>query len=268
MRTLCRWLGVTAGGYYAWRGRWASDHCILDAELRWRIRDLFEASRGTYGSPRIHALLRRDGFRVSRRRVIRLMQQGDLKARVAKIYKRMPGTKAFYAKVPNRLPAATTRRDQVWVADITYLKLSGRWRYLAVVMDKHSRRIVGWSLGKQRTMLLTVAALNRAVLNRQPSAGLVFHTDRGVEWGGYLFRDRLIAVGATQSMNRPKEMNDNAHMESFFHSLKSEHTHGQVYQEEEQLAAAVRSYITRYNTTRPHSALNYWSPIDFERRAA
>lgn len=265
---MCKWLDVTTAGYYAWRSRWASNHRIKDAELSGRIREIFEDSRGTYGSPRVHALLHRDGFKVGRRRVIRLMQQAGLKARAARIYRRMPGTKAFFAQVPNRLPASTTTRDQVWVADITYLKLPGRWRYLAAIMDKHSRRIVGWSLGKQRSVQLTVAALNRAVINRQPPAGLIFHTDRGTEYGGYAFRDRAAALGITQSMNRPKEMNDNAHMESFFHSLKSEHLHGQAYTTEDQLASAVRSYITHYNTTRAHSALGYWSPIDFERRAA
>lgn len=259
---------MTAGGYYAWRNRWASGHRIKDAELSSRIKLIFEESRGTYGSPRVHALLQRSGHKVSRRRVIRLMQQADLKARAARIYRRVPGSKAFFAQVPNRLPERTTRCDQVWVADITYLRLPGRWRYLAAVMDKHSRRIVGWSLGSQRTTQLTVAALNRAAINRQPKAGLLFHTDRGIEWAGFIFRDRATALGITQSMNRPKEMNDNAHMESFFHSLKSEHLHGNAYQTEEQLAAAVRSYITRYNSTRPHSALDYMSPIDFERQAA
>lgn len=232
------------------------------------MREHFEDSRGTYGSPRLHALLKREGIRVSSKRVARLMQQDDLKARAAKVYRRMPGNKAFFAQVPNRLPEITTRPNQVWVGDITFLKLPGRWRFLAVVMDKYSRRVVGWSLGRDRTANLTVAALNRAVANRKPPPGLIYHSDRGVEYGGYFFRDRLKKLDVTQSMNRPKRMNDNAHMESFFHSLKSEELAGRHFETEEQLLSAIRSYIPRYNAIRPHSSLGYLSPIDYERAAA
>lgn len=268
MRTLCRNLDVTTGGYYAWRSRGASAHQKRDAHVLDRMREHFDDSRGTYGSPRLHALLRREGVRVSSKRVVRLMQQNNLKARAAKLYMRRPGTKAFYSRVPNRLPEVTTKPNQVWVGDITFLKLAGRWRFLAAVMDKHSRRIVGWSLGRDRTANLTVAALNRAVANRKPPAGLIYHSDRGVEYGGYFFRDRLKKLGATQSMNRPRRMTDNAHMESFFHSLKSEELSGRHFETEEQLLAAIRSYIPRYNAIRPHSSLGYLSPIDYERVAA
>lgn len=232
------------------------------------IQRHFEDSRGTYGSPRLHALLQQQGIRTSRKRVVRLMQRAELKARAARVYRRTPGTKAFFAKCPNRLPAGTVRHDQVWVADITFLRLPGRWHYLAVVMDKHSRRILGWSLGSRRTVELTLTALQRAVVNRSPKPGLVFHTDRGVEFGGYLFCDRLKDLGIVQSMNRPKEMNDNAHMESFFHSLKSEQLAGHRFDTEHQLASAIRSYIQRYNGHRLHSSLGYRTPIDYERLAA
>lgn len=241
---------------------------MKDAALLERMRKHFDDSRGTYGSPRLHALLKREGIRVSSKRVARLMQDGDLKARAARIYRRMPGTKAFFAQCPNRLPATTTRTNQVWVGDITYLKVAGRWRYLAAVMDKHSRRIVGWSLGQHKTPDLTLTAFNYAVQHRAPSAGLIYHSDRGVEYGGYVFRDRLKKLNVVQSMNRPKSMNDNAHMESFFHSLKSEDLHGRLCETEGHMRAALRSYIRRYNTRRPHSALGYLSPIDYERRAA
>lgn len=241
---------------------------MKDIELTERMREHFEDSRGTYGSPRLLALLQRQGLRVSSKRVVRLMQQDDLKARAARIYRRMAGTVAFYAKTPNRLPETTTRPNQVWVGDITFLKIPGRWRYLAAVMDKYSRRIVGWSLGANRTGDLTVAAFNRAVANRNPPAGLIYHSDRGVEYGGYQFRDRLIRQKTVQSMNRPKSMNDNAHMESFFHTLKSEELSGRTFESEADLLSAIRSYIPRYNTTRPHSSLGYLSPIDYEQRAA
>jgi putative transposase len=265
---LCRRFGVTSSGYYAWRGRWASDHQVKDVELRSLIRQFFDDSRGVYGSPRLHALLQHQGIRVSRKRVVRLMKQDQLKARAARVYRRVPGSKSFFCQVPNRLPEKTTRQDQVWVADITFLRLPGRYHFLATVMDKHSRRIVGWSLSRQRTVPLTLTAFNRAMLNRRPPPGLIFHTDRGIEFAAYAFRDHLARLGVVQSMNRPKNMNDNAHMESFYHSLKSEELAGRRFETEEQLASAIRSYTQRYNTRRLHSSLGYRSPIDYERLAA
>ena len=160
------------------------------------------------------------------------------------------------------------RADQLWVADITYLKVLQHWCYLAVVMDRHTRRIVGWSLGPNKTTALTLRALNRAVANRQPSAGLVFHSDRGVEYAAYEFRTRLAALGIRQSMNRPGEPTDNAHMESFFHSLKSERLHGCAFATDAELRRAVRAYIAFYNQRRLHSALNYQSPVVYECAAA
>jgi transposase InsO family protein len=241
---------------------------MRDAELLERMRHHFEGSRGTYGSPRLHTLLKRDGIRTSSKRVARLMQAADLKARAARIYRRMPGTTAFFAKVPNRLPQRVTRPNQVWVGDITFLRVPGSWRYLAAVMDKYSRRIVGWSLGDNRTTAITIAAFDHAIAKRRPPPGLIYHSDRGVEYGGYAFADRLKKLGVVQSMNRPKSMNDNAHMESFFHSLKSEELAGRRFGSEDELLSAIRSYIPRYNARRPHSALGYLSPIDYERRAA
>jgi putative transposase len=259
---------VARSGYYAWRNRWASDHQIKDADLRSQIRQHFEDSRGIYGSPRLHALLQHQGIKVGRNRVIRLMKQDNLRARVAKIYKRYPGSKTYFCQIPNRLPTETARLDQVWVADITFIKIGPRYHFLAVVMDKHSRRIVGWSLDRQRTVPLTLTAFNNAVQNRQPGPGLIFHTDRGIEFAAYAFRDHLKKLGVVQSMNRPKNMNDNAHMESFFHSLKSEELAGRHFDTEQELAGAIRSYIPRYNASRLHSALGYRSPIDYERLAA
>lgn len=241
---------------------------MKDVALLHRMREHFAESRGTYGSPRLHALLKREGVRASSKRVVRLMQQDGLKARAARVYRRMPGTRAFFAALPNQLPETTTRPNQVWVGDITYLRLHGRWRYLAAVMDRHSRRIVGWNLGQQRTVELTLAAFNKAIHRRKPPAGLIYHSDRGVEYGGYAFRDRLKKLLVVQSMNRPKSMNDNAHMESFFHSLKSEDFHGRNCETEDGMREALDSYIRRYNGKRPHSALGYLSPIDYERLAA
>jgi transposase InsO family protein len=197
--------------------------------------------------------------------VARLMREAGLRARAAKLYRRIPGLHGFFASIPNRqLDRLTTAPDQVWVGDITYLKVAGTWRDLAAVMDRYSRRIIGWSLGPTRDVRLTLAALNRAVFNRRPQPGVIFHTDRGIEYAAYAFRDRLAALGFVQSMNRPGEITDNAHMESFFHSMKSDVVHGVTLTRDADLARLLRSYIPYYNGVRLHSGIGYASPVDYE----
>ena len=230
---------------------------------------MYAASDGTYGSPRIQWALNEAGLKVSRKRVARLMRQAGLRARAARIYRTSPGSHAFFLAVPNWGRTRPVQRpDQLWVADITYLKVLERWRYLAVVMDRYTRRIVGWSLGHNKTTQLTQRALSRAVANRRPRCGLVFHSDRGVEYAAYEFRTRLAALGIRQSMNRPGEPTDNAHMESFFHSLKTERLYGCTFATDAELRRALRTYIAFYNQRRLHSALDYRSPANYERAAA
>jgi transposase InsO family protein len=214
-------------------------------------------------------VLRQAGIRVGRKRVARLMRQGNLKARSARIYRRMPGTHDFFCAVPNRIvDFETTRVDQVWVGDVTYLKSAGRWRYLAVVLDRHSRRVLGWTLGLRKDATLTLEALNRALSGRRVTRGLIFHSDRGVEYAAYAYRTRLAALGIVQSMRRRHKLNDNAFMESFFHSMKAEAIDGRPFDDDQILGAVVRQYIRRYNRTRLHSSLGYRSPIAYEHVAA
>jgi putative transposase len=237
--------------------------------LATRIQGIFEASNGTYGSPRIHMALQQAGIRVGRKRVARLMRRENLKARSARIYRRMPGTRDFFCSVPNRIvDLETTRIDQVWVGDVTYLKSAGRWRYLAVVLDRHSRRVLGWTLGLRKDATLTLEALSRALSGRSVKRGLIFHSDRGVEYAAYTYRTRLAALGILQSMRRRRWLNDNAFMESFFHSMKAEAIHGHLFDDDQTLRSVIRQYIRRYNRTRLHSALGYCSPIDYENVAA
>jgi putative transposase len=269
VKWMCEKLEVSRSGFYAWVRRPASDYARRELALRRHIEQHFEESYGVYGSPRIHALLRRQGERVGRKRVARLMRELHLKARANRIYKRLPGAVTCRLGIANEArERAVTAPDQVWRGDITYLKAGGAWRYLAVVMDQYSRRLLGYKLGNQRTAELTVAALRQATALRRPAAGLVFHSDRGSEYGGYLYRDRLADRGMVQSMNRPKTMTDNAHVESFFHTLKTEAIHGYRFSNCTQLDHAVRRYIAHYNRRRPHSALDYHSPIDYERTNA
>lgn len=220
-----------------------------------------------YGSPRVHQALLKQGEYIGENRVARLMKQADLQGRVVKVTRRNPGLKRFVSDGKNlRLKAAeVTNINQQWVADVTYLKVNGKWRYLAVIMDIFSRRILGWSLGVNRTTELTLSALKYALRKRNPPRGLIFHTDRGCEYTAYSFRDELIKYGMQVSLSRAGMCTDNAHMESFFHSLKAELIRGNVFRKEDELRYALGSYINQfYNCKRLHSGIEYHSPVDYE----
>ena len=260
---------MSRSGYYAWRMRGESQRAADDQRLSLEIAAIFAWSEGTYGSPRVHAALRKAGIRAGRKRVARIMRENRLKARSARLYRRMPGTKRFFGGIPNRIvDRPTTATNQIWVGDITYLRSAGRWRYLAVVMDRHSRRVIGWRLGPQRGLSLTLGALDQALARRHPPAGLVFHSDRGVEYSAFAYRKRLADLEVTQSMKRPRELGDNAFIESFFGSMKADVVHGVTFDDDNALRHAVGAYIRRYNRSRLHSSLGYRSPIDFERETA
>ena len=262
---MCRLYGVTRGGYYAWRNRGRSARAQRDAELLEKIRAIHAAHDGNYGSPRVHGALRKDGERIGSKRVARLMRAHRLRGKVADLYRSRAGTKAFFTSVPNRqLAVLADAPNRVWVGDVTYLKLGEAWRYLAVVVDKYSRRVLAWALRRRRDAGLTLRALRIAIRNRQPSPGLVFHSDRGIEYAAESYRERLRVHGFVQSMNRPKRMNDNAHMESFFHSMKSElHTKLHV-KTDDGLRNVIAKYVTYYNERRAHTSLQHCSPTTFE----
>lgn len=265
---MCRLYGVTRAGFYAWRSRERSERERQDEELTVAIRAVHVESRGTYGSPRVHQVLRRRGHQVGKNRVARLMQRHGIKARVATIRYTSPSTQRFFDALRNeQLDLELTGPDQVWVGDITYLKVGNVYRYLAVVMDKYSRRVVGWSYGPRKDVPLTLRALNRAVASRRPKRGLVFHTDRGSEYAATAFKDRLAELGFRQSMNRPGKMTDNAFIESFFHSMKAEIYHGLRFANDDEIRDALEDYMPFYNQERLHSSLHYVPPATFERQA-
>ena len=266
---MCDLYKVTRAGFYAWVKRQPSARSTQDERLRAQVRDIHERSRGFYGSPRVTGQLRLDGVLVGRRRVARLMRLEGLQGRSARLYRHSKVLqRAFFASVPYLPEMAQAREpNQVWVGDVTYLKVAGQWRYMAVVMDRHSRRIVGWSLGHRRDAQLTTRALCLAVRNREGAAGVLFHSDRGIEYAAFEFREQLAKLGMLQSMNRAGKMNDNAHMESFFHSMKSEIVHGLTFTRDDEIESAVRDYIPFYNGARLHSSLNYVPPATYERLA-
>lgn len=259
---------MTRGGYYAWAKRHESAHAAQDRTLLVEIRTLFARHHGRYGSPRIHHALQARGFVVSRRRVARLMREAGLRARAVLGYRAKAGVHRFFAAHPNLVRRDITRAiDRVWVGDITYLKVGTAWRYLAVVMDRCSRRVLAWTLQPRRDGTVTRDLLAVALRRRAPAPGLIFHSDRGSEYLAERLRTFLAAQGVRQSACTSGP-GDNAHMESFFHSMKAEATRGRHFATDAELHATLREYIRYYNTTRAHSALDYRSPIDFERRAA
>jgi len=266
---LCALYRVTRAGYYAWRQRPESLRRGQDRVLLETLKGIFERSGGTYGSPRLHRALTALGHRISRRRVERLMRLGGWRARVVRVYRRKAGTHRWYGQHPNRVRRTqATGPNQIWVSDVTYLAVGRRWWYLAAVLDQYSRRVLAWRLGAIRNSLLTRAAVEAALRRRRPPTGLIFHSDRGSEFLGASFRQRLNDHGVQQSMTRGGAPDENAHIESFFHSLKADVIHGRCFQTVTELRQLLRRYVRYYNYKRLHSALLYRTPVDYELEVA
>jgi putative transposase len=266
---MCEVFGVSRSGYYAWRARPPSRREMEDQTWLQEIGDVFAASRETYGSPRVHAALKRQGRQVGRRRIERIMREHGIQACSARLYRRQPGLGRFFASAESQIHALEiTRPDQVWVGDVTYLRVAGQWRYLATVMDRYSRRILGWAFGREKSAALTARALRNAITHRRPRPETIFHSDRGVEYLAGEYRRVMNRCGLTQSVNRRRRMTDNAHMESWFKSMKSEMYHRSSFTDEGSQRAAIRTYVDFYNRDRLHSSLGYQSPMEFERQCA
>lgn len=264
---MCEVLQVSRSGFYAWRARPASARSQRDAELTELIHKAHDLGRQVYGSPRVTEQLNQWGIAVGRHRVARLMRQARLQGRSNQLFVRKAPYLKFFQQVPNRiLDLQVTGPNQVWHGDVTYLKVAGEWRYLAVIIDRFSRRVVGWSIANHRTSKLTIAALQHAMRNRQPSCGVHFHSDRGIEFSSLEFKDKLRHHGFVQSMNRPSHINDNAYIESFFHSLKIEGLFKMKFEADKPLRDEVFSYIQFYNQQRLHSSIGYLPPAVFEKQ--
>jgi putative transposase len=266
--TLCRVAGASVSGFYAWLRAIPSVQSRAEAEteLRGRIGSIFAARRRVYGSPRVHAELRREGLRHSRRRVERLMREMALSARRGR--RRIPRTtngRHDLPVAPNLLARNFTadRPDQVWLADISYIPTGEGFLYLAAIKDMGTREIVGWSMADHLRAELCIGALVMAIQRHRPPPGLIHHGDRGVQYASEPYRAVLERHGITQSMSRRGNCLDNAPMESFFASLKTEYVHQVRFRTRDEARTAVFEYIeVFYNRQRLHSGVGYRTPAE------
>jgi transposase InsO family protein len=273
IETLCTVMEVSTSGYYEWCRRQSHPGARQqqDQRLKEQISQIHLQSRKTYGAPRIQAELRAAGQRHGRNRIGRLMREQNLYGRQRRRFRVVTtDSKHDQPVAPNRLQktSAPTGPNQIWVTDITYVAAAGRWLYLAAVLDLYSRRVVGWALSERIDTALVLAAWNMAQLHRQPTHGLLVHSDRGVQYASDPFRRALHSAQAVASMSRKANCYDNATMEAFWSTLKLELVYrepGGSFQSLEEARAALFEFIeVFYNRQRRHSALNYQTPAGFE----
>jgi putative transposase len=267
--TMCRVLGVSPSGYYAWRVRPMSARARQDADLVQRIREIHEHSRGTYGSPRVHAELTAQGDRVSRKRVARLMRASGLEG----VSRRKGRTTTVRDRDARPAPDLVQREftaagpDRLWVADITYIPTWAGFLYLAVALDAWSRRVVGWSMTTHLRTELVLAALNMALWQRRPD-GVIHHSDQGCQYTSIAFGKRCGEMGVRPSMGSVGDCYDNALCESFFATLECELLDRSRFRTQAEARMAIFDFIEGwYNPHRRHSGIDQVSPMEYEQRA-
>jgi len=267
---MCRLLEVSKAGFYAWCDRAPSKRSQGDASLAARIRFIHSSSRQTYGSPRVLAQLRREGFRVGKKRVARLMKAHGITVKIRRRYKATTNSKHKLPITANLLGRrfdvdAIAATNRVWAGDITYVWTLEGWLYLAVVLDLRSRRVVGWSMSQSMERGIVIDALQMALSRRRPGIGVLHHSDRGSQYASDDCRALLRKNGMTSSMSRKGNCWDNAVVESFNATIKTELIHRTAWKTREEARAAIYKYIeTWYNSTRLHSTLGFRSPVEFE----
>ena len=271
IRLMCRALAVSPAGYYAWRVRPERARGAINRALVAKIRVIHRESRETYGSPSIWDALIKQGHDVGEHRVARLMRQEGIRAKTVKKWRATTQSN-------HRLPVATnalnrqftvTHPNRVWAGDITDVWTTEGWLYLAVVLDLYSRLVIGWAMGQRLTGELAEQTLLMALTNRQPSAGLRHHSDRGSQYAATHYQQVLTSHGITPSMSRKGNCWDNACVESFFGTLKRELVYHRHYATREDATQDIFEYLeVFYNRTRRHSTLGYHSPAEYEARTA
>jgi putative transposase len=270
VKKMCRVLGVSRSGYYIWGKHGKSDRQRENERLLVYIRDAFGKGRGTYGSPRVTAELQANGIKCSRKRVAHLMKSHGIKAKTKRRFKATKKSKHEFLVADNLLNQrfSTDVANKVWVSDITFIWTREGWLYLAAILDVFNRKIIGWSMDNRLSHEVLADALHKAIRQRRPKAGVMFHSDRGTQYTSYAFQELMEKYGFIQSMNSSGNCYDNALMESFFHTLKTELVYFEKYQTKQEARGSIFEYIeVFYNCVRRHSSLNYCSPAEFERKA-
>jgi putative transposase len=272
VRIMCGALDVSSAGYYAWRSRPESRRSATNRRLLDDIKRVHRDNHGCYGSPRIHIELEHQGRGVSRGRVERLMRRHGVRAIMARPrWVSTTDSQHDLPIAPNLIDRnfVATAPNRVWLADITYIETGEGWLYLSTVMDLYSRKIVGWAMRDHLRTELPLAALQMAISAQRPGTELVHHSDRGVQYASRDYRAALAAGEITASMSRKGDCYDNAPMESFFHTLKTERVYHRQYATRAEAQRDIFAYIEGfYNRIRRHSAIGYISPIQMELKAA
>jgi putative transposase len=263
---LCRVVGVAKSAFYAWQRQQLSARSRADEQLTDEIRDIFDASRCTYGAPRVHAQLRKRGKRVGRKRVARLMREAGLVGRTPRRFRRTtipdPSTQVHDLVQRQFDPSEP---DQLWLSDITYIRTWQGWLYLAVFLDAYSRKVVGWALADHLRTELVTSALQMALNSRRPPVGLICHSDRGSQYTSAAYRNQLDQHGLRHSIGRLGTCWDTAVAESFFATLKNELIYLHVWPTRQSARSAIFTFIEGwYNRVRLHSTLAYSSPQMYE----
>ncbi len=266
---MCRHLGLSPSGYYSWEKRPVSRRRQEDERLIPKIRDSHRGSRGTYGSPRVYDDLKDQGETAGRHKIARLMRENGITARPLKKFRKTTDSNHSFPVAPNLLERRfnVDSPDQVWVSDITYIWTARGWAYLAVIVDLFSRRVVGWALENHMRTELVLKALEMARGHRNIPPGLIFHSDRGVQYASKEFREKLAEYGIIQSMSRKGDCWDNAVAESFFATIKRELVRKCFWLNQKAARAGIHEYIeVFYNRRRKHSTNGNLSPVEYERR--
>ncbi|BFU89960.1 MAG: transposase [Nitrospira sp.] len=271
IRLMCRALAVSAAGYYAWRARPESARSIQTRTLRSAIRVVHQASRETYGSPRIWDALVKQGHHLGEHRVARLMRQDGIRAKTVPTWRTTTQSQHRFPVAANILDRVFTVEapNRVWAGDLTYVWTLEGWLYLAVLLDLYARRVVGWAMGQRLTVELAEQALTMALVTRAPTAGLVSHSDRGSQYAATRYQRLLTRYGLILSMSRTGNCWDQACVERFFGTLKRELVYHRQYATRAEATQNIFEYIeVFYNRQRRHSTLGYYSPAEYEARTA
>jgi putative transposase len=266
---MCDVLAVSRSGFYAWKARPASVRALEDAQLVVDIKAAHKAGRGAYGSPRVFRALRKQGKRVGKKRIERLMRSEGVVGKKRKKFCVTTNSRHDHPIAPNVVQRdfEAPAPNAVWVTDVTYVWTHEGWLYLAAILDLCSRRVVGWATSTNNDTTLALAAWACAKASRMPLAGLVHHSDRGSVYASGDYRAALKACGAVASMSRKGDCWDNAVAESFFATIKGEMIDERDFETRAQATVAIADYIDAfYNVSRMHSTIGYVSPIEFELR--